>query len=338
MEEQFEMTRHRKESRYREWAQAILVISSILGSIVPVSELVAQTGGGILRATIVNGTTGGPGRAEQVTLFDLSSGMTPVATLDDVSNSFTLEQLDVDVHKSYLLQVTSGGVKYSGPVKLGAGYEAEATVTVYDVTREWDSIQISKAQFVLQRRQDRLKVDKLYLVENNSEPKKTLYDPAGTFRFLLPSNLAEMRPVSARSSSGGMPVPQHVSPLADGSGHTSQTAFKPGVTQIAISYNVDYSSERYNFQEKTFYALPEVMVLITPTDIELDATGWESFGDEAGGHFIALRQANIPAGSSIELALSGGSNKEAPSPHSSSRPIPHTSEDTALLDSNRRKK
>ncbi len=278
-----------------------------LSVILPVTEIVAQPRGGILRARIINGTTGDAGQAEWATLLNISSGMDEVASADNVSGNFTLEGFGVQAEQPYLLQVGYGGVNYNQRINFGRGYEAEATVTVYDTTRDWDGVEIKTARLLLRREHDHLRIDKLYVVENATEPKRTLYDPGGSFRFHMPSDVVEMRSVSASSSSSGMPVPQSASPLADGSGFFTQTAFKPGTTDFAVSYDVDYSSNRYRLAEKAFHRLDEVMVLVAPPDIDLEAEGWENLGPDPDGRFVVLRQSNLASGSPIELSLSGGS-------------------------------
>ncbi|MFQ5791172.1 MAG: hypothetical protein ACE5JI_11945 [Acidobacteriota bacterium] len=270
----------------------------------------AQPRGGIVRGRVENGTTGGPGKAEKVTLFKLGSGMEPVATLGTVSGTFILDNIELEGETPYLLQVTSGGVNYNQPVRFGRGYEAEASFTVYDVTLDWKDLEIKTARFLFRRDHDRLRVDKLYVIENRTDPKKTLYDPEGTFRFFIPQDVVEMRSVSA-SSGSGMPVPQAASPLPGGAGYFTRTAFKPGMTDIAISYDVDYSSGRYRLDEKAYHPLTELMALIAPADIELSGGDWENLGPAPDGRFTVVRRMNVATGSPIQLTLSGGSDHAA---------------------------
>jgi hypothetical protein len=279
----------------------------LLGSSVLVArEVSAQPRGGVVRGTIENGTTGGPGRAEKVTLFRLSAGMEPIHTEESVAGNFTLEGFEVAGETPYLLQLTSGGVNYNQPINFGRGYQVEASFTVYDVTTDWKDVAISTARYLVRRENDRLRIDKLFVIDNRTDPKKTLYDPDGTFRFVIPPDVAELRSVSA-SSSSGMPVPQPASPLPDGSGYVTRTAFKPGTTDFSISYDVDYKPEGYRLQDRAFYPLSELLVLVAPPDIKLDAEGWEDLGPEPDGRFNVLRRNNIPSGTPLEILLSGGS-------------------------------
>jgi hypothetical protein len=265
---------------------------------------------GMVRGTIVNGTTGEPGQAETVTLYDLSAGMEAVAIVEDVGGTFTLEGFEVEGQTPYLLQVSSNDVSYSQTLNFSTGNETEATVTVYDQTREWKDIDIATARYLLRREHDRLKIDKLFVIENKTEPKKTLYDPEGSFRFYVPEDIMEMRSVSA-SYSSGMPVPQSASPLSDGSGYSTTTALKPGTTDLAVSYDVDYSPGSYQLQEPAFYPLSELMILVAPADIQVEAEDWENLGPDPEGRFVVYRRTNVVAGSPIVASLAGGSEHAA---------------------------
>jgi len=270
----------------------------------------AQPRGGVVRGKITNGTTGAPGKAERVALIRMESGLEPVATKERVSGSFTLEGITLAGEAPYLLQVTSGGVNYNQPISFGRGYEAEATVTVYDATRDWKDVTISTARVLLRRDHDQLRVDKLYVIENRTEPKKTFFSEEGSFKFTLPpeGELKELLNVSA-SSGSGMPVSQSAVPLSDGSGYVTKTAFKPGTTELAVSYLVDYSKGSYTYRDKAFYPLPEFLALVSPADVKVDAKGLEPLPEaDTKGRFAALRAVNLKAGNPIEISLSGGSD------------------------------
>jgi hypothetical protein len=278
-----------------------------LAGLVTAAPAAAQPRGGVLRGKIVNGSSGGPGSAERVALIKMESGMEPIGTLGRVSGSFTLENLPIAGETPYLLQVTTDGVNYNQPVSFGRGYEAEATVTVYSATAEWKNLEISTARFLFRREHDELRVDKLFVVENKTEPKKTFFLPQGTFKFYLPSDLKELISVSA-SSGGGMPVPQFAEPLADGSGHVARIALKPGTTEVAISYLVDYGKGAYAFKDKAYYPLREVMALVSPADIQVAAAGLAPMGADPQNRFVVYGAKDLSAGAPIELELSGGSD------------------------------
>jgi hypothetical protein len=282
----------------------LLVVLGLTAA-VPASS---QPRGGILRVRLVNGTTGGAGSAEKVTLFRLRNEMVPAKELGAVEGSFEMTDIEVEGERPMLLQVTSQGVNYNEPVSFGRGYEAEVAITVFDVVREWNprDLEVTTARVLFRREGDRLLVDEVHVVENRTSPKRTYHDPDRGFRFYLPSSLRELRSVSARGESG-MPVPQQAAPLPDGSGYVTRTAFKPGETEMVISYEVGYGADGYRMDSRVFYALPEYYVFVAPTDVNIEAEGWEHLGPEPEGRFVALRRRNVTPETPLQMKLSGGS-------------------------------
>lgn len=274
----------------------------------------AQPRGGVLRVHLVDGTHGGDGSAEHVTLLRLGAEMTPVKEMGAVSGRFEVTDFEVEGERPMLLQVTASGVNYNQPVNFFRGYEADVEVTVYDVFDTWDDtlLEITTSRFLYRREGDKLLVDKVFVVENRTSPPRTFYNSDGTFRFNLPTkDLLELHSVSA-SSALGVPVPQPASPLPDGSGYVTKTAFKPGETQVAVSYEVRYLNSHYQVEGRAFERLAELLVFVAPPDIEITAEGWEDLGVEPEGRFSAIRMRNVAAGTPFRFELSGGSDEARP--------------------------
>ena len=237
--------------------------------------------------------------------------MTPVKELGAVSGRFEITDIEVEGERPMLLRVTASGVSYNQPVNFFRGYEADVEVTVYDAFDEWDDdvLEVTTSRFLYRREGDKLLVDKVFVVENRTSPPRTYYDPDGTFRFNLPGDhLLELHSVSAAGALG-VPVPQQASPLPDGSGYVTKTAFKPGETQIAVSYEVRYTNSEYEVRGRAFHRLPELFVFVAPPDIDVTAEGWENLGVEPEGRFFAVRMRDVVPGDPIRLKLSGGSER-----------------------------
>ncbi len=290
----------------------VLLLTLALAAAVPASS---QPRGGILKVRLSNGTTGGAGSGEKVTLFRLRNEMVPAKELGAVSGSFEIADIEVEGERPMLLQVTYQGVNYNEPVRFGRGYEAEVEITVYDVLRQWNDrdLEVTTARVLFRREGARLLVDEVYVVENRTSPKKTYHDPERGFRFYLPtSSLRELHSVSARGESG-MPVPQQAAPLPDGGGYVTRTAFKPGKTEMVISYEVGYGEEGYRMEGRVFYSLSEYYVFVAPTDVNVGAEGWEHLGPEPEGRFVAWRKRDITPETALRMRLSGGSASSAAS-------------------------
>ena len=275
------------------------------------SVAIAQPRGGVLRVRLINGTTGEQGSAEKITLFRLREGMEPAKQLEGVSGTFEIEDIEVEGETPMLLQATYLGVNYNEPIRFGRGYEAEAEITVYEILSEWNDkdLEVKTARFVYRRDGETLLVDKIFVVENRTAPRKTYYDSEGSFRFVLPTTgLIELHSVSARGESG-MPVPQQASVDPNGRGNVTKTAFKPGETELVVSYEVDYANADLRVRETAFLPLAELYAFIAPLDITVEAEGWEVLGAEPQGRFMAFRKVNVEIGDRLELRLSGGSEQ-----------------------------
>jgi hypothetical protein len=310
--------------------RALFVLS--LAVVLPASS---QPRGGVLKVNLTNGTTGARGRAEKVTLYRLREEMIPAKELPAVEGSFEIRDIEVEGERPMLLQVTSSGVTYNQPVNFGRGYEASADIKVYDVVSRWndEDFRVATARTLYRREGEKLLVDEVYVVENRTSPPRTYHDPSGTFRFHLPTaSLRQLHSVSARGESG-MPVPQQASPApdsADGSAYVTKTAFKPGETELVVSYEVAYGREGYELSTSAFYPLGEVYAFVAPPDVRIEAEDWENLGLEPEGRFMALRKRDVPRGAPLALKLSGGS-ETVPSTETSESDTSSSNETVTLL-------
>ena len=277
----------------------------------------------LVRARVQNGTRHEPGTAEKVTVYQLRGGMQPIRELGAVTGQFELAELDVDLSLPYLVQLQAGGVNYNELVRFSESAHADLQFTVYDVTTEWDDVAVSLARTTLERRGSVLSAQTHYVVENRSEPPRTLYDPGGTFRFTLPPGLRELHAVTA-SSASGVAVPQPTELEADGSIYVARTAFKPGSTEIAVSYDVDYATEELIWREVAIYDIPTMVILVSPSDVHVDvAAEWEKLDPGPASRFLVLRRNGVRKGQILTASFRGGTTpvatRPAPVPRAAAR-------------------
>lgn len=289
--------------------------------------------GGPVRVTLVNGTTGEPGRADFLTLYRLGQGMEPVASVEDAAASAVLEApaeaAPGNFPRPYLLQATYAGVNYNQPVRLDTDGSAEATLTVYDPFDRWEDGGIGLTTWrALYRRQpgaagaaaDTLRADHIFVIENRTAPPRTFASDRETLRFRLPGEdaLIGVPSVSATGATG-MPVPQSPFPVegaAAGNDYAVRTAFKPGETEIVLSYEVEYPDERHEASLVAPRDSPEVMLLAAPADLTLAlpddaagpaAAGWEFLGPDPDAGLNVARKTGVEAGEPVRMVFSGGS-------------------------------
>ena len=292
-----------------------------------------------VRVTIVNGSTQSPASVDLVTLYRLGQGMEPVDQLENPGAQVTLEAPDPGSEggpaaggiRPFLLQATYRGVNYNAPVRLTPGATTEAAIVVYDPFEEWNESEIRLSTWrALYRRmpgaRDALRVDHIFVVDNRTEPPRTFTNDEETLRFRLPpeGTLLELPTVSSTGETG-MPVPQSSFAVGDEGDYAIRTAFKPGETEIVLSYAVAYADERYEAKLIAPRASPEVLLLASPLDIELELPegappGWEILGPDQEARLTAARKFNVAAGEPVGMVFSGGT--PPPATASTGRQLP----------------
>lgn len=288
-----------------------------------------------VRVTIVNGTTQEPASVDLVTLYRLGQGMEPVAQLENPDAQVTLEAPDdgpaAGGIRPFLLQATYRGVNYNAPVRLTPGETTEAAIVVYDPFGEWSEPEIGLSTWrALYRRmpgeRHALRVDHIFVVENRTEPPRTFTHDDETLRFRLPPEgaLLELPTVSSTGETG-MPVPQSSFAVGDEGDHAIRTAFKPGETEIVLSYAVAYEGERHEAKLIAPRASPEVLLLASPLDIQLELpdgapAGWEILGPDEEARLTAARKFDVAAGEPVGMIFSGGTAPPVTAP--AGRPLP----------------
>ncbi len=276
---------------------------------------------GPVRVTLRNGTTDGPGTADLLTLYRLGEGMEPIASLENPGAEAVLDGPDAGGAQPFLIQATWRGVNYNQPIRLGADGGGEAALTVFDTFSDWDdnAIALTTWRALYRRTGDRLRVDHILLVSNQTNPPRTFLDPDESFRMRVPPEGTRIGLPSLSATGGvGMPVPQSLAPVGEDA-FAARTAFKPGETELVFSYEVDYAAERHEVNLVAPRNSPEALLLASPEDIALtlpdDAPdGWLILEPDPEAGLAAARKFGIVAGEPVRLVLSGGSVPAARNP------------------------
>ncbi len=295
-----------------------------------------------VRVTLVNGTTQVGASVDLVTLYRLGQGMEPVDSVENPAEQVTLEAPADETAaaggiRPFLLQASYRGVNYNAPVRLTPGETTEAAIVVYDPFEEWNDAVIGLSTWrALYRRmpgeRDALRVDQIFVVDNRTDPPRTFTSDDETLRFRLPpeGTLLELPTISSTGETG-MPVPQSSFAVGDDGDYAIRTAFKPGETEIVLSYAVAYEGERYEAALIAPRASPEVLLLASPLDMDLEIPagappGWELLGADESAGITAARRFDIAAGEAVGMIFSGGTPPPAaagtPSGPPGGRPLP----------------
>jgi hypothetical protein len=259
--------------------------------------------GGRVEGTIVNGTTGGEGRADVVRLIRLQEGMTPLAALENVGSAFRFPDVEGQPGDRFLLQAQWGGVNYNKAFGFAENGVNVIEVTVYDTTSAWDGVRIMRYQVGLAAETELLRVFKIIEVAVSGSPPRAVAGEAGRFRFYAQPGHLHMRSVSAKF--GTMPVNQEPIPLEGGTEFAIDFPLRPGHTEIQLSYDLPYKSTSTVFSEALLYPVEEMNVLIVPSNLEVTSEILSDRGvDEQNGlRFFTAR--DLPEAAPVVFRLSG---------------------------------
>lgn len=257
---------------------------------------------GTISGTVTNGTTNKPAPDVDVILIQLQGTMQPVAnTKTDGQGHYQLSS-DLLGSGPMLLRAVYRGVNYHQPVTPGM---TTADVQVFEPTDKTSAISISTHYIVLQPNGTDLTVGELFKVTNNTNPPVAYYRSGGSFLFNLPKG-AQIGDVSAGAASG-MPVIE--TPVDKGNGLKAiDYAFRPGESEVQISYHVPYPNNQATVETVSPYAAEQVGYAAPPT-VHVDAAGFVP-GGTAQGYKLYLRQAVAP---NAELTASVSGTAPPPS-------------------------
>ena len=153
-------------------------------------------------------------------------------------------------------------------MRLTPGETTEAAIVVYDPFEEWNDTDIGLSTWrALYRRmpgeRDALRVDQILRGGQPHRPAPHLHqrrrDPAVPAAARRHAPRAPDHQFDRRDRDAG--VPQSSFAVGDEGDYAIRTAFKPGETEIVLSYAVAYEGERYEAALIAPRASPEVLLL-----------------------------------------------------------------------------
>jgi hypothetical protein len=274
-----------------------------------VASLADPAGAFEIRGTVVNGTTGKPVGAIEVAVVDPRHGMAAEGKIrTNAQGAFVAPDLSDEI-SMFLVQASYEGVTYTEIVQPSKG-AANVEVKVYDTTTSWDDVGVSLPHFMARRSDDTLSIDRVFVVSNHTQPPKTVYGQNAGFRLNIPEERLQITSLFATSL--GFPIGVTPHPTASPGLYTIDYPFKPGETQVGVSFDVPYPDTGYVYTETLPYALDEVVVMTE--DPEMDVTGASvklGAPEEVRG-FKAYRLSTLPKSSVLALGFRGGSARALP--------------------------
>jgi pyruvate/2-oxoglutarate dehydrogenase complex dihydrolipoamide acyltransferase (E2) component len=273
-----------------------LLLPTILSFIFAASVLTSTAQAGTAGGTVINRTTGKPAPNVELSLIDLQAGMAEVASSkSDAQGQFTFTS-DAIGRGPMLIRATFQGVTFNTALPPG---RPVAEVEVYDVSKDPKTITVVSHIVIFQPRDGNLLVGEEYIVQNNSQPAQAFFRTEGNFDFAIPPT-AKLDQISTTSSTG-MAVTQ--APIDKGKGHNSIAyAFRPGETNIRLSYQMPYPGNTAKVQLPATY--PGVkMLVVAPPGMTVTGDGLSAPGQEQG--MMVFSHEPLAAKAVLTVSVSG---------------------------------
>jgi hypothetical protein len=256
-----------------------------------------------IKGRVVNGTTGEPVGPIKVSVVDPRHGMATEGEIQaDAQGNFVARDLDENI-SVFLLQVNYLGVTYTEIVRPD-GSSASVEVNVYETTTSWDGIDVSLPHFMGRRSHDTLSVDRMYVVNNQSDPPRTVVGKGAGFRVMIPDEKLQLTQLFATSM--GIPITLLPNPTDDPDIVTIEYPFQPGETRVGIAYEVNYETERYDYEESIQYDLSEVIVLTEDPSMEVSSKALELPEPGETNGFKSYTLSSLPKSSTLGITFRKG--------------------------------
>jgi hypothetical protein len=264
-----------------------------------------------INGKVINGTTDAPVAGIIVNVVDPRHGMATEEEIQtDSEGDYAVKGLKGE-GSLYLVQVTYGGVTYTEIVRSEES-KGHVEVRVYETTTDWGSLGVSLPHLMARRSADTLSIDRIFVVSNRTDPPKTVQGAGAGFRLYIPEDKLQITSLFATS----LGVPISVAPRStDTPGiFTIDYPFKPGDTQVGVSFDVDYKSARYAYAEPLQYPLDEVVIITDDPEMEVTSGTIDLGKSEDIRGLKAHRIASLPRSSTLALDFKGGSSMAASAP------------------------
>jgi hypothetical protein len=186
-----------------------------------------------ITGTVVNKTTNKPAVGDDVILLKLQGGMQEVSRAkSDAQGKFTLSVPDANA--MHLIRVNHRNVNYHRPAPPGT---SSVEVDVYDADEKVEGVKQTFDIVRLEADATTLRITEDLVLENNSNPPKTLLAPRA-IEVQLPTS-AKMDE-SMAAGPGGMAI--RISPVETGPGrYAFLFPIRPGEANFRIVYSLPYS-------------------------------------------------------------------------------------------------
>ena len=259
-----------------------------------VFALAAQAG--TLSGIVINRTTGKPEPNVALDLLSPTQNMMELATAtSDANGHFTVTKDSIGM-APVLIRATLHDVSFNTFAPPG---RPNVEVEVFDISKDVKTIAIPSHIVIFQPQGDKLIGAEEYEIANSSNPPVAYFRTEGNFDFAIPEN-GSLGQVSATTSMG-MSVAQ--ASIDKGKGHYAIAyAFRPGQTNVRLSYELPYANNSATVKLPATYAGAKLLV-VAPPGVTVTGDGVTAAGQEQG--MMVYTHDPLPAKAFLSVSLSG---------------------------------
>lgn len=259
-------------------------------------SLIPMARAGTLSGTVLNRTTGKPEPNVVLDLLSPTQGMEELATAtSDAQGHFSVTKDSIGM-APILIRATLHDVSFNTFAPPG---RPNVEVEVYDISKDAQSILVPQHVVIFETHDDKLIGAEEYTVQNNSQPPAAYFRTEGNFDFAIPEHgtLGEVSTITT------MGVPVNQASIDKGKGHYAIAyAFRPGETNVRLSYQLPYPNNAATVRLPATYAGAKLLVVVPP-GITVTGDGLNSAGQEQG--MAVYTHDALPAKSALRVKLSG---------------------------------
>lgn len=246
--------------------------------------------------TVRNGTNGKVAAGVDVILLNLQTGMETVAnTKTDTEGHYQLTYTPTG-QMPMLIRAIYKGNNFHAMLPPGS---SAADVQVFEPSSDPKTIQFPGRLIFFQPNGANLRVGEEYQVQNQSSPPVTFMKQDGDFEFQTPEGIENLQ-VSVQGPEK-MPVTQGTMDRG-GNRKAIAYAFRPGESDVLISYELPYPSNKISLSLPSVYSVSSVALMVPPT-MTLSSEGFQSAGMNQGMNVYT--RDSVPASTPIFVSVSG---------------------------------
>jgi hypothetical protein len=263
-------------------------------------------GQGRVEGAVTNGTLGRPVAELAVRLLTPRGGMQQIAsTWTDQNGHFVFSQGQIDPKALYLVSTEFQGVPYNQIAQFNDGGTASVDLMVYESTRSDSGLSISELRALVAAEGDKAHIQEQYAVDNVTNPPRSYFDPAATFRFHVPNEVTE--PAVTVTGLMNMPLPQEAQAGRSPGEFSIRYPFKPGVTIVTVQYELGYTPGGLRFHEQASYPIVRAELFVYPPTLEVRSSVFKFEAVDSDRQVARFEAARVPRGAVLDADLSGES-------------------------------